>query len=211
MSPSPRTRLAMAAGRLVATASRLAGRGRGQQVGGRVMLRLAPGLLRDLAWPMAATLVSATNGKSTTTRFIAEALRTSGPTAHNATGANMGPGVATALAAHPGARYAALEVDEAHLPYVARQTRAGVLVLMNLSRDQLDRGAEVTLLAQRWHGLLEGADWPVTVVANADDPLVAWAAGPAGRIVWAAGGQWWREDSALCPVCAHPLARGVAA
>ncbi|MDR0591837.1 MAG: DUF1727 domain-containing protein, partial [Bifidobacteriaceae bacterium] len=73
-----RSHLAIAAGRGAAAASRAAGRGRGQVIGGRVMLKVDRSLIGRLAAPMRTTLVSATNGKSTTTRMIAEALRALG-------------------------------------------------------------------------------------------------------------------------------------
>jgi UDP-N-acetylmuramyl tripeptide synthase len=171
------------------------------------MLRIDPGLLGRLAGPMRVTAVSATNGKSTTTRMIAEALRTAGDTAHNLTGANMGPGVVTALAADPGAAFAALEVDEAHLPAVAAATGADQLVLMNLSRDQLDRGSEVKMLAERWRRMAAGLSADTRVIANADDPMVVWAARPAPSVTWVGCGQWWTADSALCPECGAPLTR----
>ncbi|MDR1152224.1 MAG: MurT ligase domain-containing protein [Bifidobacteriaceae bacterium] len=171
------------------------------------MLKLRPHIVAELSRGERVTLISATNGKSTTTRFVAEAMRTRGTVAHNSTGANMAPGVATALAENQGATAAALEVDEAHLPALLAETRAGVVVLMNLSRDQLDRGAEVTRLAARWRTMLEQADWPITVVGNADDPLVAWACLAARDVCWVAAGQRWRDDSVLCPACAHTVDR----
>jgi UDP-N-acetylmuramyl tripeptide synthase len=192
---------------MAAAASRKLGRGRGQVVGGRIMLRLDPALLHRLAAPMRVTVVSATNGKSTTTRLIAQALRSIGSVAHNATGANMGAGLVTALADNPAARFAALEVDEAHLPDVVRQTGADQLVLLNLTRDQLDRGSEVRLLAERWRQLAADLGPETQVVANADDPVVAWAAQAAPNTLWVGCGQRWTADSALCPACGAPLAR----
>jgi UDP-N-acetylmuramyl tripeptide synthase len=171
------------------------------------MLRIAPGIVGELARGKQVTLVSATNGKSTTTRFIAEAMRTRGEVAHNQTGANMAPGIATALAAGRRAPAAALEVDEAHLPALLAATRPGVVVLMNLSRDQLDRGAEVKRLAVRWRAMVEQPTWPLTVIGNADDPLVTWACLAAPAVRWVGAGQWWRDDSALCPACSHTLVR----
>jgi UDP-N-acetylmuramyl tripeptide synthase len=199
--------MAIAAGRAAAAASRAIGRGRGQVIGGRVMLRIDSALLQRLAAPMQVTAVSATNGKSTTTRMIAEALRTLGPVAHNLTGANMAAGVATALAANRDAEFAALEVDEAHLPAVATATGASQLVLMNLSRDQLDRGSEVRMLTERWRTMATGLTSTVQVIANADDPMVAWAASAAPNVTWVGCGQWWTEDSALCPRCGGNLER----
>ncbi|HSW43644.1 MAG TPA: DUF1727 domain-containing protein, partial [Patescibacteria group bacterium] len=92
-----RTRLALAAGRAVADASRRLGRGRGGTVGGGVALWIDPAALRRLAAGRHVALVSATNGKSTTSRLLAEALGTAGAVAHNASGANMAEGLVTTL------------------------------------------------------------------------------------------------------------------
>ena len=72
---TPRAKLAVTAGKAVAAASRAAGRGSGSVIGGRVALKLDPDLLARLAQNLDVVLVSATNGKTTTTRLIAEALR----------------------------------------------------------------------------------------------------------------------------------------
>ena len=77
----PRARVAVAAGKLTGAVSRAAGRGSGAVVGGRVALRLDPELLRRLTAGRSCVLVSATNGKTTTTRLVAEALRAKGPVA----------------------------------------------------------------------------------------------------------------------------------
>jgi lipid II isoglutaminyl synthase (glutamine-hydrolysing) len=45
------------------------------------------------------------------------------------------------------------------------------------------------------------------VVANADDPLVTWAASAAPRVTWVAAGQRWQEDSWVCPQCGAHLKR----
>ncbi len=86
---TPRAKLAVTAGKAVAAASRAAGRGSGSVIGGRVALKLDPDLLARLAQHLDVTLVSATNGKTTTTRLIAEALKAAGPVVSNALGANM--------------------------------------------------------------------------------------------------------------------------
>lgn len=71
---SPRAKLAVTAGKAAAAVSRAAGRGSGSVIGGRVALKLDPDLLGRLAQHLDVILVSATNGKTTTTRLIAEAL-----------------------------------------------------------------------------------------------------------------------------------------
>ena len=199
----PRARVAVAAGRLTGAVSRAAGRGSGAVVGGRVALRVDPELLRRLTAGRACVLVSATNGKTTTTRLVAEALRAKGPVASNALGANMPAGITAAMAEDRAAEYAVIEVDEKYLPGVAEQVKPRAIALLNLSRDQLDRAAETRMMAQKWRdGLAETA---ATVIANADDPLVVWAAGRVREVVWVAVGQSWKDDAWSCPQCGGVL------
>ena len=189
--------------------SRLAGRGDGSVIGGRIGLALDPELLTRLAQDRKLVLVSATNGKTTTTRLIASAMSELGQVATNAFGANMPTGHVSALAAAPDARYGVLECDEKYVPMVLKGTGANVVLLMNLSRDQMDRAAEIWLLAGKWRKALEAAD--THVVANCDDPLVVWGASTAKSVTWVSAGQHWREDSWCCPECGGPLDRdGVA-
>ncbi|GAT66273.1 UDP-N-acetylmuramyl tripeptide synthase-like protein [Planomonospora sphaerica] len=201
-----RAQLASALGRTAATLSRATGRGDGSVIGGRVGLVLEPDLLRKLARDRRLALVSATNGKTTTTRLITSALQELGDVATNAFGANMPAGHVSALSSAKDAPYGVLEVDEKYLPEVIETTGAGVVVLMNLSRDQMDRAAEIWLLAQKWRRALVARN--THVIANADDPLVAWGASTAARVTWVSVGQPWKEDSWCCPECGGPLDRG---
>src|SRR5579871_5697703 len=177
-TPLPtRTRVAAHAGTVTAALSRRLGRGDGTVIGGRVSLLLDPDALARLGAGHRVSLVSGTNGKTTTTRLLAAALRTAGPVVINPQGSNLPPGLVAGLAtAAPGAA-AALEVDEAWLGAAADALVPATITLLNLSRDQLDRTAEVRRLADRWRAVAARAT--AAVVANADDPLVAWAAGAA--------------------------------
>ena len=56
-----------------------------------------------------------------------------------------------------------------------KATRARVVTLLNLSRDQMDRAAEIWMVARRWREALAAAP-RCQVIANADDPLIVWAA-----------------------------------
>lgn len=140
---------------------------------------MAPRAIETLAGrlPQGVIMVSATNGKTTAARMLAEILRRDDRgVVHNRAGANTHWGVATALADTDG-DVAVLEVDEAWLPLLAAQIRPRVVVLGNLFRDRLDGYGELQRLAALWRALLAGPGCPATVVANADDPLLA---GPGG-------------------------------
>ncbi|HEY1669997.1 MAG TPA: MurT ligase domain-containing protein, partial [Trebonia sp.] len=202
-----RARVATTVGGAAATVSRLAGKGDGSVIGGVISLRLAPDLLSLLAAGRQVVLVTGTNGKTTTTKLITAALAPlGGQIASNIYGANMEAGLTSALSRAPDARVAVLETDEKYIPAMIKATRPAVVVLLNLSRDQMDRAAEIWLLARRWREALENAP-DCRVVANADDPLVAWAAGSARKATWVAAGQRWREDSWCCPHCGAHLLR----
>jgi UDP-N-acetylmuramyl tripeptide synthase len=193
--------LAIHAGRVAAGLSRRVGLGTGSIIGGRVSLLLYPGALRRLAAGRRVMLVSGTNGKTTTSHMLAAALRTQTAVAHNASGANMADGAVAALAESPHAPFAVLEVDELHLASVARQCDPASIVLLNLTRDQLDRVSEVRQTAAKIGAALAALPH-TTVFANADDPMTVWTALHSARPpVWVAGGSSWRADSVSCPRC----------
>ena len=100
-----------------------------------------------------------------------------------------------------------LEVDEGLLPKAVAGLHPSVVLLLNLSRDQLDRIGEVRIHAQRWRAALEGAP-STAVVANSDDPLVVWAAGLARQVTWVGTGQRWRLDAYSCPNCGERIEWG---
>jgi lipid II isoglutaminyl synthase (glutamine-hydrolysing) len=197
--------LARAAGATAAGLSRLTGRGGGTTIGGRVTLLVDPNALAHAAAGRELALVTGTNGKTTTRSFLVAALRTRGAVVSNAGGANLPTGLTAALTADRDSAVGVLEVDEPFLPRVAAAVHPRAVVLLNLSRDQLDRYAEVRRLAGIWREALTGT--AATVVANADDPLVAWAAGAASDVVWVAAGQGWTYDSTSCPACGDILRR----
>src|SRR6202167_812845 len=153
-----RARLATTVGGAAGRASKLAGRGDGSVIGGVIGLGLKPDLLSLLARGRQVVLVTGTNGKTTTTRLITAGLSTLGQQiASNAFGANMEAGLVAALAKAPDATLAVLEVDESYLPAMLKATSARVVVLLSLSRDQMDRAAEIWMLARRWRAGLGGA------------------------------------------------------
>lgn len=192
-------KFAVAAGTMAANASRALGKGSGGMIGGRVAARLSPDLLTQLAQNKTVVIVTGTNGKSTTTRMIAEIFAAAGnKVASNRGGDNMESGVLAALMAAPDATHVVLEVDEMWVQKVAAQCHPAAFVFLNLSRDQLDRVGEIATIEKRLRETI--AEHPrAFAVANVDDPLVTSAAWDSENPVWIAGGRGWANDSLTAP------------
>ena len=173
MRPPFTVALEVAAARAAGGLSRLTGRGGGTTIPGKLLWKIDPGAIDRLAHrlPRGSVLVSATNGKTTTSAMAAEILSPRWRIAHNSAGANLVSGVASTLLTARGAELGLFEVDEAALPEVARRVRPRALLLSNLFRDQLDRYGELELVAARWRETV--ATLPdALLVVNGDDPQV---------------------------------------
>lgn len=164
----------LAVARAIGAASRASGRGGGTTLPGRVLLRLDPEAIARLGAGLdRTTIISATNGKTTTAAMIATVLRDDRrQLIHNRAGSNMAWGVATALLEQDGEE-GLFEVDEAWLPRVVAQLAPNLIVLGNLFRDQLDRYGEMEALADRWAKMIEEWSGSTRFILNADDPLIA--------------------------------------
>ncbi len=165
----------LALARAIGAASRASGRGGGTTLPGRALLRFAPDAIGRLGTGLGkgVTVVSATNGKTTTAGMIAAILAAEGRTpVHNRAGSNMTWGVATALLEQQGDE-GLFEVDEAWLPKVADELNPSLIVLGNLFRDQLDRYGEMEMLADDWAATVTRHAGSTRLVLNADDPLIA--------------------------------------
>ena len=181
--------------------SRALGRGNGIVIAGRLILKFAPNAVEKIACNKRVVLISGTNGKSTTSKLIAEALRTKYSIAHNHTGANLFSGIAAALGADPDAEVAVLEVDEMVLPWAIQKTKPELIVLLNLGRDQLDRLSEVRIVSTKWRDALAGQ----RVLASTDDPFVVYAANSAAEQIWFSAQEKGHMDAATCPQCGQLL------
>ncbi|WP_433681998.1 MurT ligase domain-containing protein [Nocardia sp. CA-119907] len=199
-----RGRLALRAAAAASWASQKAGRGKGSMIGGLIALQIDKTIMDQLGRGRRTVLVTGTNGKSTTTRMTTAALSTLGKVATQADGANMDAGIVAALSAHRGTPLAAIEVDELHLPHVTDSLNPSVVVLLNLSRDQLDRVGEINMIERRLRAGL--ARHPQTVViANCDDVLVTSIAYDHPNVVWVAAGSGWSMDATSCPRSGEPI------
>jgi lipid II isoglutaminyl synthase (glutamine-hydrolysing) len=173
---------ALLVGRAAAGLSRRLGRGGGTVISGHLVPRISPDALPAIVGrlPHGSVLVSGTNGKTTTSRLIAQLLRGSGlRPLHNRAGANLITGLVaavvnqTTLAGNPRADLGLFEVDEATLPTAIRLLQPRLTVLTNVFRDQLDRYGEVQFIYETWKRGLAGQPDSCGLIANADDPLVA--------------------------------------
>jgi len=168
--------LSRSVARVAGWASRRAGRGGGTTLPGVVLLKLRPQAVAELTPRLTRSLtISATNGKTTTARFITACVEADGQSVvANPAGSNLLRGVAAALLDANASEHATgvFEVDEAALPSVVDQLQPDVIVLMNLFRDQLDRYGELDHLATIWAEMIASLPPDTIVVANADDPTI---------------------------------------
>ncbi|MBA3332372.1 MAG: DUF1727 domain-containing protein [Actinobacteria bacterium] len=202
------------AARAVGAVSRAAGRGGGTTLPGKLLWKVDPSAVDALAarLPSGVALVSATNGKTTTTAMAAKILGDKHRLAWNRAGANLLSGLASALVSGRGADLGLFEVDEGALPEAIRRTRPRVVSLGNLFRDQLDRYGELELVAERWRSAAEVLPSSTTLIVNADDPLLAELADERERVLrfglddprHARPTLQHAADSKYCVRCGHP-------
>ncbi len=199
---------------------------RGGSIPGMIALKLDPDILRELA-PLfqSSVVVTGTNGKTTTTNLLADALAANGTcVVTNRAGNNMEAGIAGAIledrARAKGARDATgpqavgcFECDELYTARVLPKLKPNYLVLLNLFRDQLDRYGEIDHTQDVIAGALASSP-ATTLVYNADDPLCASIArrveNPTIAFGFAASAAGAEEpdkvsDSRFCAVCNAPL------
>jgi UDP-N-acetylmuramyl tripeptide synthase len=177
--------VALNAGKAVRWVSRTTGRG-GTALPGLTANALHSGLVAELTRGLknGSALVTGTNGKTTTTRIVAAALRAAGLSPiTNREGANLMQGIATALLSgadsmghyeQPEKLVGLFEVDEGVLPVAMREIEPRMILVTNLFRDQLDRYFEIDFVSALWTAAMRKLPASTTLVLNADDPLVAY-------------------------------------
>ena len=189
-----RTRVARLAGTLAHWGTVNVARRGGGNIPGAVALRVDPALVGELSSGLAPrVVVTGTNGKTTTTGLLADALGADGRgVVCNRAGNNMESGIATALVMAglggrgTDGRAGCFECDELYTVRVLPAMRPDALVLLNLFRDQLDRYGEIDhtqdVIAEALRRSPE-----TTLVFNADDPLCAAIADRVGNTALAFG------------------------
>ena len=177
----------------------------GETISGRVLLALYPRAITELSKNKKIICVSGTNGKTSTTKAlvsIISSISKLGTVATSPSGSNLERGVAAALMQK--SDFAVLEVDELHLSRVIEEAKPKVVLLLNLTRDQLHRMHEVKRVADRWAKSASAA--PGTLfVGDVDDPFVAVAINSAAQSKRISFGGRKHQDGAVCPSCGKYL------
>ncbi len=195
--PSLRAGLAVVGGRTAGALSRRLHLGGGTSIVGLVAQRVYPDIVGHLATQLqyGSIAVTGTNGKTTTSGFIADILAEAGLRVwRNREGSNLMGGIASSLVMRAlptgnlrrsGKAISIFEVDEAVIPQVLPTVVPRVAVFTNLFRDQLDRYGEVDSVASRWQQAIRTLAPDTILVLNADDPTIASLGdGFSGRVLY---------------------------
>jgi lipid II isoglutaminyl synthase (glutamine-hydrolysing) len=194
---SLRAGLAVLGGRVVGALSRRLHIGGGTSIVGLVAQRFYPDIVGHLARQLehGNVVVTGTNGKTTTSGFIAAILSDAGLRVwRNREGSNLMGGIASSLVMHAlpnghlrrgGRAISIFEADEAVVPKIVQTVPPRIIVFTNLFRDQLDRYGEVDTVAARWHQTIDILPADTILVLNADDPTTAHLGSTfAGRVFY---------------------------
>ena len=200
-----RLKIAVLIAKFAALLSKRILRRSGETISGRVLLALYPRAIAELSKSKKIICVSGTNGKTSTTKAlvsIISSISKLGTVATSPSGSNLERGVAAALMQK--SNFAVLEVDELHLSRVIEEAKPKVVLLLNLTRDQLHRMHEVKRVADRWAKSASAA--PGTLfVGDVDDPFVAVALNSAAQSKSISFGGRKHQDGAVCPSCGKYL------
>ncbi len=193
-----RANAALGIAQAATAASRKTGLGAGGMIGGLIAEALDSTIMSTLGKDRSVVLVTGTNGKSTTTRMLTAALRTHHNVVSNEGGDNMDAGIISALMSDRTASHAVLECDELHVPHVADALSPKALVLLNLSRDQLDRVGEINKIEQALRTCVNKHP-EMLVIANCDDVLITSVAFDSPNVVWVSAGAGWFGEGTSSP------------
>ena len=170
--------------KLIIRLIKLSGSGAGTNLPGKIARKISPDILSYLVKQTKKEIlvVTGTNGKTTTSGFIAGILKADGrKTVHNRRGANMLTGITTAVVsesnifAELNTDNCLLEIDEAYLVKAVDEFTPDVILVTNLFRDQLDRYGELNTTAKKIDQAIDKTSKikPPKILLNADDPIVS--------------------------------------
>ncbi|PIP30938.1 DUF1727 domain-containing protein [bacterium (Candidatus Howlettbacteria) CG_4_10_14_3_um_filter_37_10] len=173
--------IALLIGKFLMFLTRKTKKGGGTALPGLIALKIDPRLVKKITakLQMGAILVTGTNGKTTTSKYIFEILRQAGfKVISNRAGSNLMRGVASTLIeestifGRPRGNIGLFEIDEAAMPDATKFLSPKIIIVNNLFRDQLDRYGELDKTAALISDSIKDLK-NITLLLNADDPLVA--------------------------------------
>ncbi len=177
-----RLALAISAGKLAGASGRILGIGGGTSLPGMVARRIDPTILQSVMNNSRAKkiVITGSNGKTTTSRMIAEIAKESGKRiSHNRSGSNLLQGVTSVavnfsnLLGQLDSDVLIFEIDEGTMQHVIPEIQPDVVVITNIFRDQLDRFGELYAVARSLDKVLADLPETATIVLNGNDPQVA--------------------------------------
>lgn len=150
--------LCLVISKLVYLLINLTNKGAGYTWPGHMALKIYPRILRSkkIRFQKGLVLISGTNGKTTTAKLLVHILKESSFfVVSNSSGANLKNGIVSSILLSSTLKgldqdYGVFEVDEFALPEILRELSPNVLILLNLSRDQLDRYGEIDTILAKW-------------------------------------------------------------
>jgi len=151
----------------------------GTSLPGKLALKLYPQILDHLAGLFRVTMITGTNGKTTTSRIVLSMMEQKGlKVVTNKSGANLSSGITTTLisaltlSGRPRFSHALLETDEAAFRTLAPRLKPETVIVTNFFRDQLDRYGELhTTVNNVREGISKIPE--AVLILNADDSLCA--------------------------------------
>ena len=208
--------IAMALSKLAALGLRVLGRN-ASYMPGVIALKVCKDFIGHLKKPPHLICVTGTNGKTTTSNFIASALTNAGyQVTNNSFGSNVAAGVAAALLENSTFTgkskndYAVIEVDERSSPRVYPFITPDYIICNNIMRDSVKRNAHTEFISFILNSAIPAE---TTLVLNADDPICANLAPQCEKRIYfgmdaqkpAPGGPLTAPDVVYCPKCGAPL------
>ena len=164
--------------KLIYFVSRILKIGSGFTAPGHYILKVFPDILnsKQIKFKDGVVLVSGTNGKTTTTKLITHLLENSFNVITNASGSNLLRGIvssvllATDWMGNLKGSLGVFEVDELHLLKALHFFKPKVIVLTNLSRDQLDRYWEIENIFDKWYTALKEITYSCKILCDISQP-----------------------------------------
>jgi len=166
-------------GKIIILLLKLSKKGSGTALPGKFAEKYCPGILKILIAKIPnITIVTGTNGKTTTQTFLGSILANAGfKYISNSSGSNMAIGIISELIKAANifgminVKYAIFEVEEATLPKIIKDINPKQIIVTNLYRDQLDAYGELDRTEKFIRDAIRQSP-KARVLLNIDDPRV---------------------------------------